>query len=74
MEGKRVKGNMVYMSNKQFDPIDSDVTELTITPYLLQSTGGGVEDENGIKTKLESSEKSNEQVEFESFNVKIPHE
>lgn len=74
VEGKRVNDNMVYTSNKQFDPIDSDVTELTITPYLSQSTGGGVEEANGIKAKLDASEKLNEQVEFESFKVKIPQE
>src|SRR5699024_3288528 len=74
VEGKRVNNEMVYTSNKQFDPIDSSVTELAITPYFSQSTGGGVEDANGIKTELESNEKSKELVEFESFKVKIPQE
>jgi len=73
VEGERVKDKMIYTSNKQFDPIDSDVTELTITPYLSLSTGGGgVEiDENGEETELEYQGNSIPPVEFNSFKVKI---
>ena len=42
--GERVKDKIVFKSRKQFDPLDSNVTELTITPYLvIPSDGGGVE-------------------------------
>jgi len=59
------KAKMVYTSNKQFDPIDSDVTEVTITPYLdLPTSGGGVEiDENGEETELEYKNDSIQHVE-----------
>jgi hypothetical protein len=74
VQGKRVKDKMIYTSNKQFDPIDSDVTELTITPYLsLPTGGGGVEfDENGEPRDLEFKGDPLQPVEFESFKVKIP--
>ncbi|MBU5465898.1 DUF4179 domain-containing protein [Virgibacillus sp. MSJ-26] len=73
VKGERVKGKMIYTSNKQFDPIDSDVTEVTITPYLdLPTGGGGVEiDENGEETELEYKNDSIQPVEFKSFKVKI---
>lgn len=73
VKGERVKDKMIYTSNKQFDPIDSDVTEVTITPYLdLPTDGGGVEiDENGEETELEYKKDSVHSVEFKSFKVKI---
>lgn len=54
VSGERVKDKMNYTSNKQFDPIDPNITELTITPYLsLPTGGGGVEiDENGEEKEL----------------------
>lgn len=72
--GERVKGKIVHWSNKQFDPVDFNVTELTITPYLvIPSGGGGVEiDENGNETEIEFKGDSIEPVEFESFKVKPP--
>lgn len=71
--GERVKDKMIYTSNKQFDPIDSDVTEVTITPYLsLPTGGGGVEiDENGNEKELEYKGDSLQPVDFEPFKVKI---
>ncbi len=74
VSGERVKDRIEYKSNKQFDPIDSNVTELTITPYLvIPSGGGGVEiDENGKGKELEFKGDSIRPVEFNSFNVKIP--
>ena len=74
VEGKRVKDKMIYTSNKQFDPIDSDVSELTITPYLSLPTGGGGVgiDKNGEETELEFKGDSLQPVEFESFTVIIP--
>lgn len=70
--GERINERIVYTSNKHFDPIDSGVTELTITPYLSRSTGSGVEvDENGAETQLEYKVNSDEPVEFSSFKVKI---
>lgn len=73
VQGERVKDKMIYTSNKQFDPIDSDVTEVTITPYLsLPTGGGGVEiDENGEEIELEYKGGSLQPVDFESFKVKI---
>ncbi|MFC4403745.1 DUF4179 domain-containing protein [Gracilibacillus xinjiangensis] len=72
--GEIVNGKMVYKSSKEFDPIDSTVTELTITPYLaLPAGGGGVEvDENGESKELEFEGNTLQPIEFESFKVKIP--
>jgi hypothetical protein len=73
--GERVKDKIEFKSSKQFDPVDSNVTELTITPYLvIPSDGGGVEiDENGMEKELEFKGDSIQPVEFDSFKVKIPH-
>lgn len=73
VKGERVKDRMVYTSNKQFDPIDSDVKELTITPYLdLPTDGGGVEiNEDGEERELTFEKDSLQPVEFDSFKVKI---
>lgn len=72
--GERIKDRIVFKSNKQFDPVDNSVTELTITPYLvIPSDGGGVEiDENGKEKELEFKGDSIRPIEFESFKVKIP--
>jgi len=72
--GELVKDKIVFKSNKQFDPLDSNVTELTITPYLvIPSGGGGVEiDENGKEKELEYKEPSIQPLKFDSFKVKIP--
>jgi len=72
--GERIKDRIQFKSSKQFDPIDSNVTELTITPYLsIPSNGGGVEiDENGKEKELEFKGHLIKPVEFESIIVKIP--
>ena len=72
---KELKDKIVFKSNKQFDPIDSTVTELTITPYVVIPTeGGGVEiDANGKETKLEFKGDSLQPIDFDSFKVKILH-
>ncbi|WP_421664090.1 DUF4179 domain-containing protein [Lysinibacillus telephonicus] len=74
VSGERVKDRIVFKSNKQFDPVGSPVTELTITPYLvIPSSGGGVEiDENGEEKELELKGDSIKSVEFDSFKVNIP--
>ena len=71
---KELKDKIVFNSRKQFDPLDSNVTELTITPYLvIPSDGGGVEiDENGKEKEVEFKRDSIRPVEFDSFKVKIP--
>lgn len=71
--GKKLKNRLVFKSDKQFDPIDSKVTELTITPYLeLPTDGGGVEyNEDGKPMELEFKGGSLQPVEFQSFKVKI---
>lgn len=64
---------MIYTSNKQFDPIDDDVTELIVTPYLsLPTGGGGVEDNNGEQKQLKFKGDSLKKIKFDSFKVKIP--
>lgn len=72
--GELVKDRIEFKSSKQFDPVDSHVTELTITPYLvIPSDGGGVEiDENGQEKELEYKGNSIQPIEFDSFKVKIP--
>jgi hypothetical protein len=72
--GELVKDRIEFKSSKQFDPLDFNVTELTITPYLvIPSHGGGVEiDENGEEKELEFKGDSIQPVEFDSFKVKIP--
>ena len=71
--GEKLKDKIMFKSNKQFDPVDSTVTELTITPYVVIPTdGGGVEiDANGKETKLEFKGNLIRPVEFDSFKVKI---
>lgn len=63
-------GKIVHRSLKYFDPIDSDVTALTITPYLsIPSSGGGV-NEYGDHFNIDYS--GIKPVQFESFTVEIP--
>ncbi|MFU1996086.1 DUF4179 domain-containing protein [Priestia megaterium] len=73
-EGRQVKDKLVFTSNKKFDPLSSNVTELTVTPYLfLPSQGGGVEyDENGESKEIGFKGGSSKPVKFKSFKVKIP--
>ncbi|QTL52795.1 MULTISPECIES: DUF4179 domain-containing protein [Priestia] len=72
-EGQMVKDKLVFKSNKKFDPINSHVTELTVTPYLaLPTDGGGVEfDEKGESKDLGFKGGSLKSVKFKSFKVKI---
>lgn len=72
--GDRVGDKIVFKSTKQFDPLNADVTELTITPYLaIPTAGGGVEiDKDGNEKKIEFKESSIKPIEFESFKVEIP--
>lgn len=71
--GERVKDKIVFKSNKHFDPIDSTVTELTITPYLVIPTSGGrvQVDADGTEVELEYKGDSIKPIEFESFKVRI---
>ena len=72
--GERVKDKIEFKSSKQFDPVGSHVTELTITPYLvIPSDGGGVEiDADGKERELEYKGNTIKPVEFDSFKVKMP--
>ncbi|PKG22910.1 DUF4179 domain-containing protein [Niallia nealsonii] len=74
--GQIIKNNIVFTSTKKFDPIDSDIKELTIIPYLaLPENGGGIEwGENGESNELEFKRDSLQSVDFKSFKVKIPEE
>lgn len=72
--GELVKDSIIHKSNKQFDPLEGSVTELTVTPYFVAPTDWkGVEiDEDGNETELELEVGSMSPVEFESFKVEIP--
>lgn len=72
--GDKVGEKIVFKSTKQFDPLNADVTELTITPYLaIPTAGGGVEiDKDGNEKKIEFKGSSIKPLEFESFKVEIP--
>ncbi|TSB47795.1 DUF4179 domain-containing protein [Alkalicoccobacillus porphyridii] len=72
--GELVSDRIEFKSNKPFDPIDSSVTELTITPHVvIPESGGGVEiDKDGNEKEIPVKEMSLEPIEFESFKVKIP--
>lgn len=74
VSGERIKDRLVFTSRKRHDPVDSSVTELTITPYLrLATDGGGVEPgEDGKVRELEFKGDLLKPVEFESFKVEIP--
>jgi len=71
--GELIKDRIVFKSNKKFDPLPADVTELTITPYLVIPTaGGGVEiNEDGEETKLDWKGDEIEPLEFEAFTVQL---
>lgn len=72
--GETVNGKVYTKGNSLFEPIDDNVTELTITPYLeLPSGGGGVEfDAAGNKTPIDFDPYKGEEIEFESFTVTLP--
>ncbi|MDQ0229879.1 DUF4179 domain-containing protein [Metabacillus malikii] len=72
--GEKIKDRIVFKSSKHFDPVDSTVTELTITPYIvIPSEGGSVEiDENGKEKELEFKGNLIQPIEFASFKVKVP--
>lgn len=71
--GELIKDKIIFKSNKQFDPINTDVKELTITPYVvIPSDGGGVElDEDGQEKELEYKGHLIKPVEFDSFTVDV---
>lgn len=66
---KGLRDRLEFKNNKQFDPVDSNVNELTITPYLvLPANGGGVQiDENGNEKEMEFKGDLIQQIEFDSF-------
>lgn len=72
--GETVNGKIYSKGNSLFEPIDDNVTELTITPYLdVPSGGGGVEvDETGNETPIEFERYKGEDIEFDSFTVTVP--
>lgn len=71
--GRKSPGNIIIGGTKKFDPIDPNVKELTITPYLaLPTDGGGVEfDEEGNEKELSFKGNKLKEAKFESFKVKI---
>lgn len=71
--GELIKDNIVFKSNKQFEPIDDTVTALTITPYVvIPSSGGSVEiDEDGVERELAYKGHLIKPIEFDSFTVDV---
>ncbi|WP_413382625.1 DUF5643 domain-containing protein [Alkalihalobacillus sp. 1P02AB] len=72
-KGELFDNRMVFTSNKKFDPIDSAVKELTITPYLLLPTdgGGACLYESGEMIEWEFRGRSLNSVDFKPFKVKL---
>ena len=72
--GNFYDGVWVFGGKKTFDPIATDVKELTITPYLsLPSGGGGVAfNEHGEETEIKFDASSLKEVEFQPFTVTLP--
>lgn len=73
VSGEAIKGQMIFNSIKQFDPIDDSVKELTITPYVdIPSFSEGVEvDSEGVEKTIEFERNSIKSVEFKPFTVKV---
>ena len=69
-----VKDKIYAKGNSLFEPIDDNVTELTITPYLiLPAGGGGVEiDANGKERPIDFKPYQGEEIKFDSFTVTLP--
>ena len=69
-----VNGKVHTKGNSLFEPIDDNVTELTITPYLdSPSGGGGVEiNPNGKETPIDFKPYQGEEIKFDSFTVTLP--
>lgn len=72
--GEHVNGKVYIKGNSLFEPIDENITALTITPYLdLPSAGGGVEfDAAGNEKPIDVKPDKGEEIEFESFTVTLP--
>ncbi|MCR8643293.1 DUF4179 domain-containing protein [Paenibacillus sp. N1-5-1-14] len=73
-EGKAVKGKEYVTGSRLFDPIDSSVKTLTITPYfMLPTNGGGVAmDKDGKETVLEFTPPKADGIAFKSFTITLP--
>lgn len=73
VSGEVVKDKMILKSTKQFDPLDENVKEITITPYIdIPSYSKGVEvDSEGVEKQIELDRSSIKQIEFQPFTVKI---
>jgi Family of unknown function (DUF5643)/Domain of unknown function (DUF4179) len=75
-QGKLKDGKEYMTGVRRFDPIQADVKELTITPYLrLPSQSGGVAiDENGNETEIQMEPLQGKEIEFKTFTIKLPEE
>jgi hypothetical protein len=74
VKGEFNDGKWVFNGNKTFDPINNDVKELTITPYLMLPTGGSSAEinENGEEIVTEFDGSSLKEVKFKPFTVTLP--
>lgn len=74
VSGKKVHNRIVFESEKHFDPINENVKELTITPYLVipDNEGGYEYDENKNPKKIKT-DNSQQEVKFKPFKVTIPN-
>ncbi|MGG4443613.1 DUF4179 domain-containing protein [Brevibacillus fortis] len=76
-QGKKSDGKEYLSGTRRFDPVTTDVKELTITPYLsLPAQGGGVEidDQGGesvVKPAMETMKKLGKDIEFKTFTVTL---
>ncbi|WP_442600609.1 DUF4179 domain-containing protein [Paenibacillus sp. KN14-4R] len=73
-EGKIIDGKEYISGSRRFDPIDPNVKQLKITPYLsLPTNGGGVEmDANGNEKSIEFKPLDGKGYTFDSFTVTLP--
>lgn len=69
--GEAKNNEMIFTSNKQFDPIDDSVTSLIITPYIMGNIEQGVEVKGNQKSEQFSREINGEENVFKSFTIPL---
>lgn len=75
VQGEVKNGTYTFYSTKQFEPLENNVAELTITPYVDTSfTSGGVEIDESGKREIVEEGSNVKPVKFEPFTVTTSHE